>query len=56
MVYAMGSDRTFVSNKPIKKTRVQSASSKEISGYMRTHKISVQTDPSGKVVVKSAER
>lgn len=56
MVYAMGADRTFVSNKPIKTKRVQSASSKEISSYMKMHKISVQTNPSGEIVVKSTDR
>lgn len=56
MVYATGADRTFVSSKPVKTKRVQSAYSKEISSYMKTHKISVQTNPSGEIVVKSTDR
>lgn len=56
MVYATGADRTFVSNKPIKTKRIQSAFSREISSYMKTHKISVQTNPSGEIVVKSTGR
>ena len=56
MAYAMGADRTFVSSKPIKTKRIQSAFSREISSYMKTHKISVQTNPSGEIVVKSTDR
>ena len=56
MVYAMGADRTFVSSKPVKTKRAQSAYSKEISSYMKIHKISVQTNPSGEIVVKSTGR
>ena len=56
MVYAMGSERTFKSSKPIKKTRVQSNTSKEINSYLKNHSISVQTDPSGKVCIKSVKK
>lgn len=57
MVYVTeGADRTFVSSKPVKTKHVQSASSKEISSYMKMHKISVQTNPSGEIVVKSTGR
>lgn len=56
MVYATGSNRTYISDKPVKTKRVQSTTSKEISNYMRTHRISVQTDPSGNVVVKSTKK
>lgn len=56
MVYAMGANRTFVSSKPIKTKRIQSAFSKDVSNYMKMHKISVQTNPSGEIVVKSTGR
>ena len=53
MVYATGNNRTFVSKKNLKTTRVQSETSRDISNYMRSHRISIQTDPSGKVIVKT---
>lgn len=56
MAYATGADRTFVSSKPIKTKRIQSAFSKDVRSYMKMHKISVQTNPSGEIVVKSTYR
>ena len=51
MVYSVRSNRTFCSTKPIKTKRVRSEWSKKLDEFMDTHTISVQTDPSGKVVV-----
>lgn len=52
MVYAMNSDCSLVSRKQLKTTRIQSETAKEISDYVRAHKISVQNDPSGKVIIR----
>lgn len=56
MVYAMRSNRTIVSAKPLKTKRVQSERSKEIDAFMKTHKLSVQTDASGKVRVTASKK
>lgn len=52
MVYAMNSDCSLVSRKQLKTMRIQSETSKEISDYVRAHKISVQSDPSGNVIIR----
>ena len=55
MVYATGSERPFVLKKQLKTKRAQSKTSKEISSYIKTHKFSVQSTPSGEVFVKSTK-
>ena len=52
MVYAMNSNCSLVSRKQLKTMRIQSETTKEISDYVRTHKISVQSNPSGKVEIR----
>ena len=52
MVCAMNSGCSLVSRKQLKTTRIQSKTAKEISDYVRAHKISVQSDPSGKVMIR----
>ena len=52
MVYAMNNDCSLVSRKQLKTTRIQSETAKEISDYVRAHKISAQSGPSGNVMVR----
>lgn len=56
MVYATGHDRAFVIKKRLKTKHSQSDFSKKVTRFVKTHKISVQTDPSGNVRVSTAER
>lgn len=56
MAYTVGTNRTFASKVPLKTKRSQSETAREIREYMRTHRISVQTDASGNVNVRSTER
>ena len=53
MVYAKGHGKTFVSKKPLKTKRVQSEAAREVDTFMKEHRISVQTDSSGRVIVKA---
>lgn len=52
MVYAMNNDCSLVSRKQLKTMRIQSETAKEISDYVRAHKISIQSGPSGKVIIR----
>ena len=56
MVYAVRSNRAIVSGKPLKKKRAQSVRSKENEEFLNSHYVLVQTDPSGKVIVKAIEK
>lgn len=56
MVYSMRTNRPIISIKPLKTKRVQSERAKELDSFMKTHKISVRTDPSGNVIVKSIKK
>jgi hypothetical protein len=53
MVYSVRNSETIVSKNPLKLKRRQGTFSKKASEYMKNHKVSVQTDPSGKIVVSA---
>lgn len=55
MVYSVRADRPIVSKTQLKTKRVQSENSKQLSAYVKNHKISIQTYDDGKVRVSGKE-
>ena len=55
MVYATGNNHTFCSAKPVKTKRKEGEFAKRLREFATTHRVSVQTDSSGEVIVKATK-
>ena len=55
MVYATGGNRSLCSVKPVKTKRREGEFAKNLREFATTHKVSVQTSPSGEIIVKTSK-
>ena len=55
MVYSVRSNRSIVSVKKLSNTHVQSERAKSIDSLMKNSRVSVQTDPSGRIRVNTTK-
>ena len=51
MVYSVRTDRPIISTKPLKTKRVEGEHSKKVREFMDNHKVSINTNANGDIIV-----
>lgn len=55
MVYSVRTDRPIISTKPLKTKRVEGEHSKKVREFMDNHKVSINTNANGDIIVNVKE-